>query len=86
MDGHIVVKELNDELMVYDTKKEAFHILNKTAAFFYQLLQKGKSIQEIELLVKKHFRLKAKKDIKSDIQKCLQTLREKELLQDDHME
>ena len=75
----IIAKELESELMLYDSEQDEVHVLNATARLIYKLYGEGKNLTEIEQAVRKAFQLKENQDIQGDVQKCLEELRKKEL-------
>ena len=48
----IVVKELPDELLVYDTERHRAHCLNRTAALVWKHCDGGKSVEQIAELLR----------------------------------
>ena len=73
-------KEIKNELMLYDTENDAFHILNPTARLIYKYFEEARDLAEIEILVKRHFKIDAGQDIRSDIHRCFQEMKNKGLL------
>ncbi len=80
MSENILSKELEGELMLYDTEQDKIHVLNDTARLIHDLYKEGKTSAEIEEAVKTHFQDKENEDIGTDVQKCLEELRKKGLL------
>jgi len=79
MPQHIIEKELNAELMLYDAEEDAVHILNPTARRIYELARQDKSVEEITAYIGREFRLDPGNEIAADVQACLQELQEKKL-------
>ena len=47
MPQQIIAKELESELMLYETEKDSVHLLNPTARLIYDLYNKGRDLTEI---------------------------------------
>jgi len=73
-------KEIKNELLLYDTENDSFHILNPTARLIYKYFEEAKDLDEIEISVKKHFKIDAGQDIRSDIHRCFHEMNNKGLL------
>lgn len=70
----LIVKEIDSDLMLYDSEVDEVHILNATAQAIYKLLRDGKSFEEIEQELKSRFLLEEGYDILKDIEECAQLL------------
>jgi len=77
MTHEMLEQELNEELMLYDTEREKLHILNDTARLIMRLHQQGRTIDEIKAAIKQDFRFHDGNDIRGDVVRCVQLLREK---------
>ncbi|MFQ6069592.1 MAG: PqqD family protein [Candidatus Aminicenantales bacterium] len=76
-----IVKNAGEEgVVVYDTKQDTVHFLNRVAFHIWTCLQEGKSYQEIERELRKNFEPESEEDIPSDIEKCVKELKQKELI------
>jgi hypothetical protein len=80
MNRSMIFKELKSELMAYDVERDEIHILNDTAKLIYHLSQEGKTLSQIETLLKKAFQVSEEQSLSRDISICLERLREKRLL------
>jgi hypothetical protein len=80
MTGDIIEHEFEDELMLYDTDEDGVHVLNPTARFIYEQCKNTSDPSKIEQAVRNHFNLKPEQDVRKDIQRCLDELKEKGLL------
>jgi len=80
MTGKIIAKELKPDLMLYDAEQDEVHILNPTAQLIYKLSREGKDLPEIEQAIRKSFHLEKNQYIHEDIQKCIEELRNKNLI------
>lgn len=81
MTKKILSTDLESEGLLYNTKSDEVHILNKTARLIYRLKRDGKNNIEIEKTVRKTFKIDVDQNIDSDIRKCLNDLAEKGLLE-----
>ncbi len=81
MTENILAKESGDDLMLYDIQKDTIHVLNPTARMIYNLYKKGKPVSEIENIIRKNFQYDEAHDLMNDIEKCLDDLRGKGVLQ-----
>lgn len=79
MKNKIVSKKLETELMLYDSKQDEVHILNQTALLTYELYKKGKTPEQIAQEIKEKFNLNKDHDVLSDVQKCIDEIRVKNL-------
>ncbi|OEU49809.1 MAG: hypothetical protein BA861_07720 [Desulfobacterales bacterium S3730MH5] len=79
MPQQIIAKELESELMLYETEKDSVHLLNPTARLIYDLYNKGRDLTEIEQEIRKNFRVDDQ-DLRGDVLRCLEELRRKQLI------
>jgi tRNA pseudouridine-54 N-methylase len=80
MPQQIIAKELESELMLYETEKDSVHLLNPTARLVYDLYKKGKDLMEIEQEMQKNFQVDDSHDLRGDLLRCLEELRSKKLI------
>jgi hypothetical protein len=59
----LVIKELPDEVLVYDLKKQKAHCLNQTAAFVWNHCDGQTTVAEIALLLEKEWRKPVTEDV-----------------------
>jgi len=81
MTENILAKESGDDLMLYDIQKDTIHVLNPTARIIYNLYKEGKPVSEIENIIRKNFQYDESYNLINDIEKCLDDLRGKGVLQ-----
>jgi len=80
MPQQIIAKELESELMLYETEKDSVHLLNPTARLVYVLYKKGRNLTEIEQEMRESFQVDSGQDLHADVARCLEELRSKQLL------
>jgi len=80
MPQKIIAKELESELMLYETEKDSVHVLNPTARLVYVLYKKGRNVAKIEQEIRKSFRVD-NQDLRGDVLICLEELRRKQLIE-----
>ena len=80
MPQKIIAKELESELMLYETEKDSVHLLNPTARLVYNLYKKGKNLMEIEQEMQKNFHVDDSRNLRGDLLRCLEELRSKKLM------
>ena len=76
----LIAKEIDSDLMLYNSELDEVHILNATAQVIYKLLRDGKSFEEIEQELRSRFLLEEGHDILRDIEECAQLLKKMELI------
>jgi len=81
MPQQIIAKELESELMLYETEKDSVHLLNPTARLVYDLYKKGKDLMEIEQEMQKNFQVDDSRNLRGDLLRCLEEFRSKKLIQ-----
>jgi len=79
MPQQIIAKELESELMLYETEKDSVHLLNPTARLVYVLYKKGRNVAKIEQEIRKNFQVD-NQDLRGDVLICLEELRRKQLI------
>jgi len=80
MPGQIIAKDMESELMLYETEKDSIHVLNPTARLVYDLYNKGMNPTEIEQEMREKFQVDSGQDLHADVVKCLEELRSKKLV------
>lgn len=55
--SRFIVKEVDSDLLFYDSESDHVHILNKTARVVYELLREGKKQEEIIDVLRKSSRV-----------------------------
>ena len=80
MPQQIISKEMDSELMLYDTEQDSVHVLNPTARTIYYLYKKGRNPTEIEEEVRKRFQTDNDHDFHGDVLRCLDELHGKKLI------
>jgi len=80
MPSRRTIKDLNDEMMIYEPEADLIHFLNRTARRIYQLHQLGMDSHTIEDVMRKEFEIPEGRDLQADIQRCLKEFRQKDLL------
>ena len=55
----LVVKELNDEVLVYDLERDKAHSLNSSAAFIWKKCNGRRTVEEVAQAVSKEFKIPA---------------------------
>ena len=80
MPQKIIAKELESELMLYETEKDSVHVLNPTARLVYVLYKKGRNVAKIEQEIRKSFRVD-NQDLRGDVLIYLEELRRKQLIE-----
>lgn len=80
MTKRIIEKEMDSELMLYDSQSDEVHVLNATARRIYEMSREGKSREEIVKELRAEFRPEMQEALDRDIQECLEELAEKGLV------
>jgi len=80
MKKQIIEKKLHEDTMLFNVDDNQLHILNPTAHLIYQLVQQGYDANSIENEIKNRFKNHQHISIHSDIQTCMQELKEKSLI------
>jgi len=76
----IIAKDMDSELMLYETEKDSIHVLNPTARLVYDLYKKGMNPTEIDQEMRKSFQADDSRDLYADVMRCLEELRSKQLI------
>jgi len=80
MAGQIIAKDMDSELMLYETEKDSVHLLNPTARMVYDLYKQGMNPTQIEQKMCEKFQVNSGLDLHSDVMGCIEELRSKQLL------
>jgi hypothetical protein len=75
------VKDLRDELMIYEPEADLIHFLNPTARRIYQLHEQGMDPAVTETILRREFAIPEHRDVQSDVRRCLDELGKKKLLE-----
>jgi len=67
------------ELTVYDGNADTVHVLNATGAFILETHRAGKTVAEIETMLKDAFSLDPGKDLKPEIRRFLGDLKKRKI-------
>ena len=78
----VITKETDSKLVLYDTRKEAVHILNRTAYLIWELCDGQHTISDIEDIMRERFSIDHEYDLMNDIDQAVQQLLVKGLLVD----
>jgi len=73
--------DLKDELLLYDGKEDAVHVLNKSARLIWDSYLKGETIDEIEARLKAAFEPPPDQDLKDDIRRFIEKLKGKKVVE-----
>lgn len=79
MTRRVVVRETGSETMLYDPERDELHVLNAAAQLIYRLSREGRGIAEIEAALRSRFRIPPGRELRADIEACLEALRERGL-------
>ena len=78
MDNHelirnprLILKNLGDEVILYDPDQKAVHVLNATAQVVWELCDGEHKLEDIEHALRSRYSVPADRDVKADI---IQTL------------
>jgi PqqD family protein of HPr-rel-A system len=77
--SRFVVKEVESDLILYDTDSDEVHILNPTAGAIYRLLLEGKREDEIVKALRTTYRAEEGNDLERDVRECVEDLLKKGL-------
>lgn len=80
MTKKIEARELESELILYDTEQDDVHVLNATAKLIYKLHEEGKGTTEIEEEVRKSFQFEEEQDVHGHVQRCIGDMKKKGLI------
>lgn len=74
--------EMSEDAVLYDEETKEIHVLNPTAFLVWKLCDGGHSVEDIEQAVKREFSTRAGQEIAEDIQKIVDTFKDKGLLEE----
>lgn len=80
MTPKILEKEIDSELMLYDSERDEVHVLNATARRIYEMSREGRSPAEIEQTIRAGFGPGMQQAVHKDVQECIEDLSRKGLL------
>ena len=80
MAGKILAKDLEKDLMLYDTENDDVHVLNPTAKLIFNLLTAGKDIDEIEKELRANFNVDETLNLRDDVRYYLDKMHEMGLI------
>jgi hypothetical protein len=78
--GGVLVRQLGEESMLYDSEKGTIHILNPTAEFIWNLCDGNHDVEAMEQELRNAFDIPQGRDLVKDIEGILEAFNEKELL------
>jgi len=76
---HLVMRDVNDELAIYDHKTAQFHFLNPTAALILELCDSLNTVEDIVREISEIFN-QSPASLKADVHRFLASLTEKQLI------
>ncbi|MCG3139022.1 MAG: Coenzyme PQQ synthesis protein D [Phycisphaerae bacterium] len=79
--NHLVIHELDQELLLYDPNLDRSHRLNPSASFIWQQCDGQHTVEQIAQLLTDHFEVELADAVK-DTQSALQRLRAEQLITD----
>jgi PqqD family protein of HPr-rel-A system len=77
----IVLKDIGDEAILYNSETKAIHILNKTSAMIWEYCDGKHSLEMIEKQIRDKFQVSSAQDVKNDIRQTLNQLSELGLIE-----
>jgi len=81
MPNHVIARELDDELMLYDAQRDSVHVLNRTARRIHELYKEGMSLDGMEQRLRKEFAVPPDQEIRTGIHACIDELLDKGLVE-----
>jgi len=76
----LILKNLRDEVLLYDPDKKAVHILNSTAQIVWELWDGEHNIEDIEKAIRSRFSIPVDRNVKEDILQTLKTFLSKQII------
>ncbi|HEU5179973.1 MAG TPA: HPr-rel-A system PqqD family peptide chaperone [Candidatus Polarisedimenticolia bacterium] len=73
-------QSIGGDLMVYDAREGAVHLLNESAAHIYSLCDGSHDLDSIERDLRAEFKVPGDRDVRSDVLGALRALRSKQLV------
>jgi len=80
MAGKILAKDLEKDLMLYDTENDDVHVLNPTAKLIFNPFTAGKDIDEIEKELRANFNVDETLNLRDDVRYYLDKMHEMGLI------
>lgn len=77
---HVILQDLGDEVLLYDSEKENVHILNHTAHAIWSLCDGQHTIEDIQEHLGSQFPDIAEADLIEDIRTTVMEFKEKRLI------
>jgi hypothetical protein len=78
----IIAQDMGDETLLYSAKDRIIHILNPTARRIWELCDGAHTVEDMAKALRASFSIAPEREVLGDIQRTLEVLAEKELLQD----
>jgi hypothetical protein len=78
----IVAQDMGDETLLYSAKDQIIHVLNPTARRIWELCDGAHTVEDMVKALQASFSIAPERKVLEDIQRTLEVLAEKELLQD----
>jgi hypothetical protein len=79
--NHILVNELGDQTILYNTNRKAIHVLNPTARLIWDLCDGEHSLQDMEQTMRSNFSIPREQDVYADILRILDEFASKGLVE-----
>lgn len=76
----IILRKLDNELLLYDKKRDMMHYLNKTASFVWEKINGKRTILDISKEMQQHYGLQSNIAIK-DVKKTIGNFTKQKLLE-----
>ena len=77
----VEANDLSSELLLYDSGRDSVHVLNSTGRIILNAFLDGRTLEEIEGLLKKTYAYEAGRDLKEEINRFLEDLEAKNLIE-----
>ena len=78
----VLIEDLGEQTVLYNAEGKAIHVLNRTARLIRDLCDGEHSLQDMERALRASFAVPEGHDVCADIQRTLEELFSKELLQE----
>ena len=79
-DKKLIWRKIEDKIFIIDTEKEKMHSLNSSAAFIWNMIIKGKTPDEILILMDREFDIEDKNILKKDIEEIILKFKDEGLI------
>lgn len=77
----IIFKEIGGETLLYSADEKAVHVLNATARTLWELCDGEHALEDMERAIRAQFSVADEQDVSGDIQRALEALADKGLLE-----